>query len=360
MLPQSNRRFDLLVVVTSLMAIISFSSSARSDDDKPSDEKTTALLKTFVDEFVTITPGEGKFPASFRMGSTEGPPNERPQHEVTFKSGFAIAKYEVPQNLYAAVMGNNPSKWKGPRNSVEMMTWTDANEFCRKITMRLKEQKLIAADEIIRLPAEAEWEYCCRAGTTTKYSFGDEAQPADEKSFDLILTGFGDNKIGVIKVVRAATQLGLKEAKDLVEGVPKPLRLVLSEEATAKLKAEIEQAGGTCQIRKAMLLDKYGWHTGNAALNDPPVGALKPNPWGLYDMHGYLREFTADEWSDDYSQAPADGTAMRSDSAPNQIVLRSGSWKDPFDKLTSTARQEYSVKDADDAVGFRCVKSRVP
>ena len=77
------------------------------------------------------------------------------------------------------------------------------------------------------------------------------AAPAVEAKteFDLILTGFGDAKINVIKVVRGATGLGLKEAKDLVEGVPKPLKTGVSEEEAKKLKAEIEQAGGTCEIK---------------------------------------------------------------------------------------------------------------
>ena len=67
--------------------------------------------------------------------------------------------------------------------------------------------------------------------------------------FDVILTGFGDAKINVIKIVRAATGLGLKEAKDLVEGVPKPLKTGVSEDDAKKLKAEIEAAGGTCEIK---------------------------------------------------------------------------------------------------------------
>ena len=67
--------------------------------------------------------------------------------------------------------------------------------------------------------------------------------------FDVILTGFGDAKINVIKVVRGCSGLGLKEAKDLVEGVPKPLKTGISEEDAKKLKAEIEQAGGTCEIK---------------------------------------------------------------------------------------------------------------
>ncbi len=79
---------------------------------------------------------------------------------------------------------------------------------------------------------------------------GAAAPAAEEKTeFDVILTGFGENKIGVIKVVRGATGLGLKEAKDLVEGVPKPLKTGVSKDDAAKLKAEVEQAGGTCEVK---------------------------------------------------------------------------------------------------------------
>lgn len=73
---------------------------------------------------------------------------------------------------------------------------------------------------------------------------------AEEKTeFDVVLTGFGDNKISVIKVVRSATGLGLKEAKDLVEGVPKPLKTAVSKEDADKLKKEVEDAGGTVEIK---------------------------------------------------------------------------------------------------------------
>jgi formylglycine-generating enzyme required for sulfatase activity len=107
------------------------------------------------------------------MGGTEDV--EKPAVKVTFKRPFAVAKYEVTQELYEAVVGSNPSRWKGPRNSVEMVTWDDAQEFCLKATTMLRERKLIAATEEVRLPSEAEWEYACRAGTTTAYCFGDKA-----------------------------------------------------------------------------------------------------------------------------------------------------------------------------------------
>lgn len=71
----------------------------------------------------------------------------------------------------------------------------------------------------------------------------------EQTEFTVMLTGFGENKIGVIKVVRAVTGLGLKEAKDLVEGVPKALKEGVSKEDAEKLKAEIVTAGGTCEIK---------------------------------------------------------------------------------------------------------------
>jgi len=77
-----------------------------------------------------------------------------------------------------------------------------------------------------------------------------QAAPVEEKTeFDVILTGFGDKKIQVIKVVRELTGLGLKEAKDLVEGVPKPVKEGVSKEESANFKKKLEDAGGTAQVK---------------------------------------------------------------------------------------------------------------
>ena len=79
---------------------------------------------------------------------------------------------------------------------------------------------------------------------------GGEAAPAEEKTeFDVVLTGFGDQKIPVIKVVRGATGLGLKEAKELVESAPKPIKEGLPKEEAEKLKKEIEDAGGSAEVK---------------------------------------------------------------------------------------------------------------
>lgn len=79
---------------------------------------------------------------------------------------------------------------------------------------------------------------------------GAAAAPVEEKTeFDVILTKFGDNKINVIKAVRSITSLGLKEAKDLVEGAPKPLKQGVSKEDAEKIKKEIEDAGGSVELK---------------------------------------------------------------------------------------------------------------
>ncbi|MEK6236465.1 MAG: formylglycine-generating enzyme family protein [Planctomycetales bacterium] len=139
-------------------------------------EKQLPLLKTFHQEFVEITPGRNGFPQSFRMGDDAGPANQRPARRVVFKHSFSIARYEVPQNLWEAVMGNNPSRWKGPRNSVEMLSLGEARDFCRKATELMRAAKLIQPNQVVRLPSEAEWEFCARAGTKEKYSFGDDPE----------------------------------------------------------------------------------------------------------------------------------------------------------------------------------------
>ena len=79
---------------------------------------------------------------------------------------------------------------------------------------------------------------------------GGEAAAAEEKTeFDVILTGFGDKKVGVIKAVRGMTGLGLKEAKDLVEGAPSPVKEGVSKEEAEKLKAELEEAGASVELK---------------------------------------------------------------------------------------------------------------
>jgi large subunit ribosomal protein L7/L12 len=86
-----------------------------------------------------------------------------------------------------------------------------------------------------------------------------QAAQAEEKTeFDTILTGFGDQKIQVIKVVRAITGLGLKEAKDLVDGVPKPIKEAVSKDEAADIKKKIEEVGGTVEIKEIVVFPTNG------------------------------------------------------------------------------------------------------
>ncbi len=246
-------------------------------NDLQANDSQEKLLQVFHAEFVPISPGKGKFPASFQMGGVRE--NEQPRRRVSLAYSFQIAKYEVPQNLWRAVMGANPSRWKGERNSVEMLSHDEAIAFCKKATELMRAAKLIGEKQVVRLPSESEWEYAARAGATTRYSFGDDAKA----------------------------------------------------------------------------LGRFAWFTGNAAGNDPPVGAKAPNPWGLYDMHGYLWEWCADHGAENYVGAPANGAPRATGGDSAKRVLRGGSWKDPAEQLESSYRRLVDKNLRDAAVGLRCV-----
>lgn len=110
----------------------------------------------------------------FTMGSAAleaGREDNEAQLSVTLSEAFSIGVTEVTQSQYEQVVGRNPSRFKGANNPVENVSWDDAIEFCRLLSALPAEQ---AAGRKYRLPTEAEWEYACRAGTTTAYSFGDD------------------------------------------------------------------------------------------------------------------------------------------------------------------------------------------
>ncbi len=118
--------------------------------------------------FVWIEPG------SFLMGSPEdeaGRYDDEAQHEVTLTKGFWLADTACTQELWQAVMGENPSAFKNnTHNPVENVSWYDVQQFIERLN-------LLVPGLCARLPTEAEWEYACRAGSTTPFSFGDELTP---------------------------------------------------------------------------------------------------------------------------------------------------------------------------------------
>ena len=109
---------------------------------------------------------------TFMMGSPENEAgrsdNESPQHQVTVPS-FFMGKYPVTQAQYQAIMGTNPSRFKGSNRPVDKVHWYNAVAFCEKLSQRTGKN--------YTLPSEAQWEYACRAGTTTPFYFGESITP---------------------------------------------------------------------------------------------------------------------------------------------------------------------------------------
>ena len=111
----------------------------------------------------------------FQMGSTGGQDNEKPVHQVTLSRAFYLGRTEVTQAQWKEVMGSNPSNNPGEAFPVEMVSWEDAMRFCADLTDKEHSTGALPKNEKYTLPTEAQWEYACRAGTTTEYSFGDAA-----------------------------------------------------------------------------------------------------------------------------------------------------------------------------------------
>jgi formylglycine-generating enzyme required for sulfatase activity len=116
---------------------------------------------------------------SFLMGSNAASgapyynsPNQQPVHSVTISEAFWMSETEITQSQYQALMGSNPSYFSGPNLPVEQVTWHDAVAYCAALTAQEQAAGNVASGFEYRLPSEAEWEYACRAGTTTEFNVG--------------------------------------------------------------------------------------------------------------------------------------------------------------------------------------------
>lgn len=222
-------------------------------------------------ECVLIPAGE------FMMGSPQSEArrfdDEGPQHLVRFAQPFYMGKYEVTQAQWEAVMGSNSSYFTHSRNlPVETVSWEDCQSFCRKLSSR--------SGQTVRLPSEAEWEYACRAGTTTRFFFGDS-----------------DTKLAL-----------------------------------------------------------FAWCRVSSDHKTHDVGQLRPNTWGLYDMHGNVWEWCEDWFHENYEGAPKDGRAWVSGVKQDGRVLRGGSWFYVDSRyLRSANRSKYTPDGRNDNLGFRVV-----
>jgi formylglycine-generating enzyme required for sulfatase activity len=224
---------------------------------------------------------------------------EGPQTEVTLTTGFYMSKFLVTQGEYLALMRTNTSYCTGDTNRpVEACGWFKATNYCGRLTARERQAKRLPANWCYRLPTEAEWEYACRAGTTTRFSFGDDPGYTN-------LTKYG-------------------------------------------WWHENSRSTNKPPGQSYFVLGRY--------YQTHPVGQKLPNPWGLYDMHG-----TVSEWCQDWFGRYPGGSVTNWQGPPTgkERVIRNGSWLDNASALRSAMRWEAPPKNVSGIYGFRPVLAPV-
>ncbi|MGB3642158.1 MAG: bifunctional serine/threonine-protein kinase/formylglycine-generating enzyme family protein [Rivularia sp. (in: cyanobacteria)] len=257
---------------------------------------------------------------------------ERPQHKVNIQP-FFMGKYQVNQEQYERITGKNPSHFQGKKRPVETVNWYDAVEFCTKLS------KLTGKE--YRLPSEAEWEYACRAGTTTPFHFG-ETITTDLANYN------GNRHLRYTLYVRRPSPL------------PPSLRGKGGFKASPRNGERFEE--GSFSFPEMSNRYRYGAAPkGVFRQKTTDVGSFPGNPFGLYDMHGNISEWCLDDWHDNYEGAPSDSSAWFNDN--NNLsqktgtgCLRGGCWDFSPDLCRSASRGCYVATERYynfDFIGFR-------
>lgn len=140
-------------------------------------------------------------PGSFTMGDTQKDtpvysPDEK-AHLVKLTQGFWLAKHEFTQQQWRTIVPVNPSQWKGERRPVDTVSWEMADSACKILTIQAQYGGLIGEMATFALPTEAQWEYACRAGTTTPYAVDLNAEQEGALPFwSLKRSGFTSHEVG--------------------------------------------------------------------------------------------------------------------------------------------------------------------
>jgi sulfatase modifying factor 1 len=180
-----------LKVLVCIVAAAGFLSGTESKSDHPEKAAPATAVSMFGQKAGQVRNDNGLKmklvwcpPGKFKMGSPESEAkrskNEGPQVDVTLTNGFWLGKFEVTQGLWESLMETTP--WRGKNGvqegddySATFVNWEDATQFCNRLTDREREAGRLLKDWAYTLPTEAQWEYACRAGTTTRFSFGDSS-----------------------------------------------------------------------------------------------------------------------------------------------------------------------------------------
>ena len=162
------RKIAPVVVFLTILNCMSFAQAKPADEPnippatKPA-PKQNRIIPDLGIECVYVKAG------TFRMGSAEsGPNDEKPVHQVKISHGYWMGTCEITQAQWRALMGTDPSKYKGDELPVEMVSWHETVEFCRKLTQRERKASRLPEGYVYRLPTEAEWEYAARGGTKSR------------------------------------------------------------------------------------------------------------------------------------------------------------------------------------------------